>query len=40
MKTNFHGQDVPYNMHCNVTAVLMTNSRYKQGNNYHPQVYG
>ena len=22
IKTNFHGQDVPYNMHCNVTAVL------------------
>ena len=39
IKTNFHGQDVPYNMHCNVTAVLNTDSIYKQGNNYHPQVY-
>ena len=38
IKTNFHGQDVPYNMHCNATAVLKINSAYKQGKNYHPQV--
>ena len=39
MWTNFHGQDVPYNMHCNATAVLKIDSVYKQGKNYHPQVY-
>ena len=39
IKTNFHGQDVPYNMHCNATAVLKIHSVYKQGKNYHPQVY-
>ena len=26
IKTNFHGQDVPYNMYCNATAVLNTDS--------------
>ena len=39
IKTNFHGQDVPYNMHCNATVVLKIDSVYKQGKNYHPQVY-
>ena len=39
IKTNFHGQDVPYNMHCNATAVLKIDSVNKQGKNYHPQVY-
>ena len=39
IKTNFHSQDVPYNMYCNTTAVLKINSIYKQGKNYHPQVY-
>ena len=39
IKTNFHGQDVPYNMHCNATAVLKIDSVYKQGKNYHPEVY-
>ena len=39
IKTNFHGQDVPYNMHCNATAVLKIDSVYKQGKNYHPLVY-
>ena len=39
IKTNFHGQDVPYNMHCNATAVLKIDSVCKQGKNYHPQVY-
>ena len=38
IKTNFHGQDVPYNMDCNATAVLKIGSVYKQGKNYHPQV--
>ena len=38
IKANFHSQDVPYNMHCNATAVLKIDSVYKQGKNYHPQV--
>ena len=39
IKTNFHGQDVPYETYCNATAVLKTDSVYRQRNNYHPQVY-
>ena len=39
IKTNFHDQDVPYEMHCNTTAVLRMDSVYKQDKNYHPQVY-
>ena len=39
IKINFHSQDAPYNMHCNATAVLKIDSVYKQGKNYHPQVY-
>ena len=38
IKTNFHCQDVPYNMYCNATAVLKIDSVYKQGKNYHPQI--
>ena len=38
-KTNFHGQNVPYDMYCNATAVLKIDSIYKQGKNYQPQVY-
>ena len=38
IKTNFHGQDVPYNMHCDATAVLKIDSVYKQSKNYHPHV--
>ena len=33
IKTNFHGQDVPYDMYCNATAVLKIDSVYKQGKN-------
>ena len=29
IKTNFHGQDVPYDMYCNGTAVLKIDSVYK-----------
>ena len=29
IKTNFHGQDVVYDMYCNVTAVLKIDSVYK-----------
>ena len=39
IKTNFNGQDVPYDMYCNETAVLQIDSVYKHGKNYHPQVY-
>ena len=39
IKTNFHGQDVPYDMYCNATAMLKIDSVYKQSKNYHPQVY-
>ena len=39
IKTNFHGQDVPYVMYCNATAVLKIDSVYKKGKNYHPQAY-
>ena len=38
IKTNFYGQDVPYDMYCNATAVLKIDSVYKQDKNYH-QVY-
>ena len=39
VKTNFHGQDAPYDLYCNATAVLKVDSVDKQGKNYHPQVY-
>ena len=39
IKTDFHGQDVQYNMHCKATTVLKIDSVYKQGKKYHPQVY-
>ena len=39
IKTNFHGQDVPYDMYCNAKAVLKIDSVYKQSENYYPQVY-
>ena len=31
IKTNVHGQDVPYNMYCNATAVLKIDSLHKRG---------
>ena len=39
IKMNFHGQDGPCDMYCNATAVLNVDFVYKQGKNYHPQVY-
>ena len=39
IKTNFHGQDALYNMHCNATAVLKIDPVYKQDKNYHLQEY-
>ena len=39
IKTNFHGQDVPYDMYCNATVVIKIDSVYKQSKNYHPEVY-
>ena len=39
IKTNFYGQDVPYDMYCNAAAVLKIDSVYKQSKNCHSQVY-
>ena len=39
VKTNFHGQNVPFDIYCNATAVLKSHSVWKQCKNYHPQVY-
>ena len=39
IKTNFHGQVIPYEMYSNATAVLKIDSVYKQGKTYHPQIY-
>ena len=39
IKTNFYGQDIPYNMYCSAIAVLKIDCVYKQGKNYHPQLY-
>ena len=39
IKTNFHHQTVPCDVHCNATAVLKIDSVYEQGKNYHPQTY-
>ena len=39
IKTNFHGQIVPYDTYCNATVVLKIDAVYKQGKNYHPQTY-
>ena len=39
IRTDFHDQDVPYNIHCNATVVLKIDSVYKQGKNYHPQIF-
>ena len=34
---SFHGQDIPYEMYCNETAVLEFDTVYKQSKNYHPR---
>ena len=39
IKTNFHHQTVPCDVHCNATAVLKIDSVYEQGKNYHPRTY-
>ena len=39
IKANFYGQDVPYDMYCSAIAVLKIDCVYKQGKNYHPQLY-
>ena len=39
IKTNFYGQDVPYDMYWAATAILKIDSIYKQGKNYYPQTY-
>ena len=37
-KTNFYGQDVPYDMYCYSKAVLRIGSAYKQVKNHDPQL--
>ena len=39
IKTNCHGQIVPYDVYCKATSVLKIDSVYKQRKNYHPQTY-
>ena len=36
IKTNFHGQKVPYDVYCNTTAVLKIDTVYRQDKNHHP----
>ena len=38
IKANFHGQNVPYDIYCNATAVLKIDSVYKQCKNYPPHI--
>ena len=38
IRTNFHGQDVQYDMYCNATRVLKIDSVNKQIKNYYPQA--
>ena len=38
LKTNFQGQDIPYDKYWNATAVLKIKSVYKQSKNYYRQV--
>ena len=37
IRTNFHGEEIPYNQYCKATAVLKVKLVYKQGSNYYPQ---
>lgn len=39
IKTNFHGQDVPYDVYYNIAAILKVNSVYKKRKTCHPPVY-
>ena len=39
IKTNLHGQDVPYDIYFTAAAVLKADLVYKQSRNYHPQLY-
>ena len=39
IKTQFHGQCVPYSRHCEATGVLKIGSVYQQGKNHHFQVF-
>ena len=36
IKTNVHGQIIPYDVYCNAKAMLKIDFIYKQGKNYHP----
>ena len=37
--TNFYNKGIPYNQHCEASAVLKIASVYRQGSDYYPQVY-
>ena len=39
IKTNFHGQDVSYNIYCKASVVTKTESVQKKGQNYDPHLY-
>ena len=38
INTNFHGQDIPYNMYWKATVALKIDSVYKESKIYHPKV--
>ena len=39
IKTNFQGEEVPYDVYCNARAVLRIDFLYKHCKNCYPQVY-
>ena len=39
IKANFYDQVPPYDVYCNVTAMLKIDCVCKQGKNYHSQTY-
>ena len=39
IRTDFHGEETPYNQYFKATAALKVKSVYKQGSNYLPKVY-
>ena len=39
IKTNIHGEHIPYEMYCNAITVLKVDSVCKQRKNYHAHVF-
>ena len=39
IKTNFHSQEVLYDVYCNARAVIEIDFIYRQGKNHYPEVY-